>query len=251
MLIYFFLSFEYPKQKKFFVLIKFIFIFRADNAECSHKSLDSEAQNLKIHPSFLNFKTSTTAADIKYLRINFAPSTRIFSGVGEIFINLKELSITRQSIKFVERYDFVGLTQLEGLYLYENQIEFLPEDVFWDLPNLEELWLQSNKIKKLPENIFKNLKKLKRIDMFGNKIEHFPENLFANNMEIEFISAYNNPLKTIDVDFTALKNLRWLGLSNANCIDFHAENATKVSEALRLINQNCTKTTQNEKSSTK
>jgi Leucine rich repeat len=224
------------------VLIKINFIFRTHWASCSHKNLNTEAQNLKIRPTFLNFKTVTTAADIAHLWINFSPSTYIFSGIGETFINLKELWINRQSIKFVERSDFAGLTQLEVLLLFQNQIEFLPEDVFWDLPNLERLWFFGNKIKKLPENIFKNLKKLRVINFSGNRIEHLPRNLFANNLEIEFISAYNNPLKVIDVDFTKLKILKLLNLRNANCINFEDRFNNQLREAQRLINQNCTET---------
>jgi Leucine-rich repeat (LRR) protein len=193
----------------------------------------------------LNSETVKTAADFMHLWINFAPSIHIFSGIGETFSNLKTLLIVQQSIKFVERSDFVDLTQLERLGLNKNQIEFLPEDVFWDLPNLKELWLRDNKIKKLPENIFKNLKKLKFIGLHDNKIDHLPKDLFANNLEIELIWAADNPLKTIDVDFTELKDLSLLNLLNANCINFVARNATQVKEAQRRINQNCRKTTQN------
>jgi Leucine-rich repeat (LRR) protein len=193
----------------------------------------------------VNYKTVKRAADIKLLYINFAPSTHIFSGIGENFSNLNKLLIIRQHIKFVERSDFVGLTQLEQLWLDGNKIEFLPEDVFWDLPNLKYLNLNSNKIKKLPENIFKNLKKLRDIRLDDNKIEHLPKDLFMNNLEIESIFAHNNPLKVIDVDFIALKNLRWLDLEYANCINFDARDSTQVQEVQRLINQNCRKTTQN------
>jgi Leucine-rich repeat (LRR) protein len=193
----------------------------------------------------LNYETFTTAADITHLRIDFASSTHILSGIGETFSNLKTLLITEQPIKFVERSDFAGLTQLEYLELSWNQIEFLPEDVFWDLPNLEELYLFDNKIKKLPVNIFKSLKKLKTIWLSSNKIDHLPKDLFVNNLEIEWILADYNPLKVIDVNFTKLKNLRQLYLGNANCIDFSAFNAIEVQEALLLINENCTRTTQN------
>jgi Leucine-rich repeat (LRR) protein len=224
--------------------LKNIFIFRPDWAECSHNHLNAESQNLKIRPKFLNFTTVISTADIKYLNINFTTSTHIFSGIGETFSTLKELWIQSQSIKFVERSDFAGLRQLENLDLQANQIEFLPEDVFWDLPNLESLSLAANKIKKLPQSIFKNLRKLKQISLFRNKINHLPENLFANNFEIKIVFAENIPLQTIDVDFTALKNLRWLDLLNANCISFFARSATQFQETQRLINQNCTKMSQ-------
>jgi Leucine-rich repeat (LRR) protein len=227
------------------VLVKNIFIFRQDFTICSHKSLNTEAENLKIRPNFLNNTTVIRAADIKVLNINFAPSTHIFSGIGETFSNLYYLYVEDQSIKFVERSDFAGLMKLERLGLNGNQIEILPEDVFWNLPNLKELKLSNNKIKKLPVNIFKNLKKLETISLSDNKIEHLPRSLFTNNLEIETIIAYNNPLKVIDVDFTKLKNLSWLNLKYANCINFWADNSNQVQEAQRLINQNCTRTTQN------
>jgi Leucine-rich repeat (LRR) protein len=192
----------------------------------------------------LNYEEIVSAADIKNLEINFAPSTHIFSGIGENFSNLKELWITHQFIKFVERSNFVGLTQLEQLYLRGNQIEFLPENVFWDLPNLELLNLRDNKIKKLPENVFKNLRKIQQIFLSINKIEHLPKNLFVNNLEIEEIYVHDNPLKIIDVDFTALKKLRYLDLQNQNCINFNAYNEAQSQETQQLINQNCRKTTQ-------
>lgn len=193
-------------------------------------------QNIKIRPKFSI--SPTNAFGVKQLSINFAPSTHISSGIGERFSNLKSLWIKKQSIKFIERSDFAGLTQLEDLYLFRNQIEILPEDVFWDL-NLKMLKLNKNKIKKLPLNIFKSLTKIKGINFADNMIEHLPKNLFANNLELESISAYNNPLKTIDVDFTNLRSLEDLGLHNANCIDFYAQSRMKVQEAQRLINRNC------------
>jgi Leucine-rich repeat (LRR) protein len=179
------------------------------------------------------------------LDINFKPSTEIFSGIGETFINLKSLWIRSQTIKFVERSDFVGLTQLEDLILNGNQIEFLPEDVFWDLPNLKLLKLSGNKIKKLPKNIFKNLKKLKEINLSDNKIDYLPKNLFMETKKIERFYAYDNPLKVIDVDFTKFFYLSYLNLRNARCVNYIAYDPNFIQEAQLIINENCIKTTQN------
>jgi Leucine-rich repeat (LRR) protein len=174
------------------------------------------AQHLKIHPKLQNL----ISIGIKKLKINLTPSTHIFSGIGEYFSNLKELWIQDQSLKFVDRSDFAGLTQLEKLRLDQNQIEFLFNNVFWDLPNLEE------------------------IDLSNNKIDYLPKDLFLKNLEIERIWASNNPLKVIDVDFTTFKNLFYINLSNAKCVNIIAYDPTLVQEAQLIINENCRKTTQ-------
>lgn len=193
----------------------------------------TDGSKLQNSPNFLESRE-------KSHRFRFGElDTQIYAGFGETFPNLIRFDAF-DSIVFVERENFAGMTKLELLFLSGNKIEFLPEDVFWDLTSLERLEFYSNKIEKIPENIFKNLRKLKSLSFSFNKIEHLPKSLFVNNLEIEYLVAGNNPLKTIGVDFLKLPNLNSLNLENSNCIDFEAWNKMKIPEAQQRIHQNCT-----------
>jgi Leucine-rich repeat (LRR) protein len=194
-------------------------------------------RNLKFHPIWR--RTGISAADVRWVWIDFYTSLHIFAGIGENFVNLERLIVSYQQTKFIERSNFRNLAKLEKLYLNHNKIEFLPENVFNDLPNLIRLCLDVNQIKNLPENIFKNLRKLKTISFDINKIEYLPRNLFANNLELERILASRNPLKTIDADFTNIPTLNRLDLTNATCIDFWAKSRTEIVRAQQIINEQC------------
>lgn len=102
------------------------------------------------------------------MEFKFTPSPIIYTGIGENFPKLTNLWIRNQYIKYVERENFAGLTNLEVLNLKNNKIEFLPEDVFSDLSNLEELLIHVNRIKHFPANIFEKLTKIERILTYEN-----------------------------------------------------------------------------------
>lgn len=197
-------------------------------------------RDLKIQPKFPNYGEVTSAVDVKILKVNFVSSTHVFAGIGEAFPNLKQLNILEQSIKFIERENFINLTQLVWLSFWENKIEFLPEDVFYDLLNLKILGLDDNRIKKLPEKIFSNLRKIETIRLDNNTIEHLPRNLFENNADLKNLFLLENPLKTVDVNFIKLTKLYNFDLTRANCVDFYARNKLQIPEVQQIISQNCT-----------
>lgn len=208
--------------------------------QCSHKFSGDFNRNLKIKPNFQNHQTVRNAASVQILELKMANSTIILPDIGKTFPNLVELWIVTQRIRFVEREDFVNLSQLIELLLYKNEIRFLPENVFWDLTNLEVLDLISNRISEISENIFINLKKIKTINFGRNNIQHLPENLFINNHELESINFSENRLRTINVDFLMLANLNELYLQKSNCIDLNMITILDIIEIQQVINQNCT-----------
>ena len=175
-------------------------------------------RNLKIHTNHQNYSSFTG------LNLKIKPSQHIFAGIGENFYNLASFEVSNQSLKFIERDDFVGLPKLEALKLNENQIEFLPVDVFLDLPKLYYLNLEGNQIKELPENLLKNLRSLKKLKIHSNKINHLPKNLFAYNLILEAVNFRNNPIKTIDVDFKLLPNLKIFNETDESCFMNTARN---------------------------
>lgn len=120
------------------------------------------------------------ATDIDQLNINFTLSPHIFTGIGENFPKLKSLCIIDQSIEVIEREDFLGLVNLEGLFLNGNKINFLPGDVLYDLQNLRYFDISRNLIKRFHPNIFKML------------------------TNIEGIGAYGNPGKMNEIDFSTI-----------------------------------------------
>ena len=182
------------------IKLKITFLDRFAN--CSHNFTGPMTRNLKIQES------SGNATKVIVLDINFSPSTHIFSGLGENFINLRILFIAKQPIKFVERQNFFGLQKLHQLSLYSNEIEFLHEDLLWDLPNLRILQLSDNRIMDLPGKLFMNLRDVGELSFDRNLIKTLASNIFSNNFQLAWLYTYNNTLKTSGVNFTAIQNVR-------------------------------------------
>jgi Leucine-rich repeat (LRR) protein len=149
------------------ILSIFHYVFLANLSEydsyvvCRHNYDGPMTRNLKIRQTDVNYTED--------LRVDFSPSPRIFAGIGENFLNLINLEIIEQKIRFVERGNFVGLTKLETLNLGTNEISSLPEDAFFELTNLRRLFITDNQIKQLPSRIFSNLQKIELIGTVGNQ----------------------------------------------------------------------------------
>lgn len=146
----------------------------------------------------------------------YLPNTSIFATK---FKNLKNFWVSRSQLKFIERSKLRNLENITVLCLNNNNIEEIPGDSFQDLKSLEVLWLHNNKIIELNEDLLSSLEKLAVIDARNNLIKHLPQKLFVKNANLKVVNFEYNFIQNIDVDFTLLKNIKWVVVSHNECID--------------------------------
>lgn len=203
-----------------------------------HSEIGNMNQNFKIRP---NFPKPNQAREVRRLSIKFNPSTEIFYGLGETFPNLETLSILYDTISIIKRRDFANMEQLRDLLLGSSPINFIAEDVFWDLIHLNDLTLSYTKIEKLPKNVFRKMRKLLELYLHNNQLTHLDRDLFANNLQLARIFLKDNKIKTINIDFTKLTQIEFLGLEGNICIDQEYKEATTptLQQFQDTINRNC------------
>jgi len=109
--------------------------------------------------------------------------------------NSKELELSRLGINEIP-FEISQLTQLQILYLSDNQITEIPESIS-NLTSLVIFDLSGNQITEIPESI-SNLTSLQYLHLSGNQIE-IPE---------EILSQYFNPKVILDYYFRSKRGAR-------------------------------------------
>ncbi|XP_031565009.1 leucine-rich repeat-containing protein 15-like [Actinia tenebrosa] len=102
---------------------------------------------------------------------------------------LSTLTLNNNQIEKIHKDSFMGLKDLQELYLFNNVITQLPDGVFANL-TLKYLFLNGNRLKKLTGRPFKGMKKTKTaIYFFGNDIQHIDNDYFndlGNETMVDF-----------------------------------------------------------------
>ena len=149
------------------------------------------------------------------------------------------LDVSNQSISDLKAGDFNGLTQLQLLYLFDNQLTTLPVGVFAGLTQLrtlfldnsglttlpvgvlagltrlEILWLNHNKLTTLPGGVFDGLTQLRRLYLNNNQLNTLPDDVFAGLTSLIELDLNNNELNTLPVGvFAGLTALTQLQLND-------------------------------------
>jgi Leucine-rich repeat (LRR) protein len=70
-----------------------------------------------------------------------------------IFPRLKAIDITDCGLKELIREDFVGLENIEGLYIQSNQIAALPDDLFENMNKLTRVSFWNNKLGRITSQL--------------------------------------------------------------------------------------------------
>jgi hypothetical protein len=190
---------------------------------CSHRHTKPWNKNMK-------FSAKVKTHENVSVRIELAPFDRIIFGIGEVFQNLKGLSIAYEGIKEVKAENFANMESMTELNLNGNKLKNLRENIFENLENLEKLYLSGNQLGKLPPKIFYNQRKLKKVELGSNRLTYLDKEIFANNLMLEKVSLYGNILKQIYFDFTKLPNLNELNLNKNDCIDWEHGSSTIYSD---------------------
>ena len=123
---------------------------------------------------------------------------------------------------------YSNLTNLETLYLYDNDAPTIDEAAFANLPSLKNLWLQNQVISDgngggLPTGVFAGLTALEQLYLDKTGISDVNADWFTDLTSLTLLRLRNNAIETLPAGvFSKLTNLNELRLENNNIISLDA-----------------------------
>ena len=122
--------------------------------------------------------------------------------------DLKELSLRRNDISYLEPKLFHENNKLEEISLEHNQIESFHKDFFFHKYEVRILKLDFNRIKTLETTLFYSMRKLENLSLSNNLLTTISPEQFHQNMALKSLSLANNKLE--ELDFEVFRGLRLL-----------------------------------------
>ena len=117
---------------------------------------------------------------------------------------------SREPIVSLRAGDFLGLAELQELWLFRNRLTELPHGVFTGLDDLHRLHLGFNELAELPDSIFSGLSRLRDLSIQANQLERLAPNAFAGLSRLEELWIYENQLVEFPAGMSELVNLQKL-----------------------------------------
>lgn len=111
-------------------------------------------------------------------------------GLGLVFPDVQELTISTCGLKQISRGDFADFKNLVGLNLNGNKIMQVPVDVFFDLKSLKRLSLADNLVMFIDINMFGDLDNLETFELNSDKYYHLMSNKNRVSMMKKFARNY-------------------------------------------------------------
>ena len=124
---------------------------------------------------------------------------------GATTLNLSDLKLTKLPKAIA------SLTQLQQLYLHNNQLTKLPEAIA-SLTQLQQLHVHNNQLTELPEAIA-SLTQLQQLNLNNNQLTKLPEAI-ASLTHLRVLNLNNNQLTELPEAIASFKHLRLLYLNN-------------------------------------
>ena len=91
-------------------------------------------------------------------------------------------------------YDWFGdLSNLELLYLSENELSSLPGDTFDGFSNLKLLLLGNNDLTELSADLLEDLTNLEELELYNNQLAALPDGLFKGLSNLYNVDLLSNP----------------------------------------------------------
>ncbi|XP_078656761.1 uncharacterized protein LOC144902965 [Branchiostoma floridae x Branchiostoma belcheri] len=133
----------------------------------------------------------------------------MFMGLG----NLQRLWLYSNQLTTLPADTFVGLGNLQSLPLYDNQLDSLSAGTFVGLGSLDVLYLDSNQLTSLPADIFVGLGNLRFLYLHTNQLTSLSAGIFVGLGSLRHLFLYTNQLTSLSADiFVGLSNLQYLHL---------------------------------------
>ncbi|MBN3278488.1 LRIG3 protein, partial [Polyodon spathula] len=114
------------------------------------------------------------------------------------FSSLKELTVKRTSLLYLDSHAFHGLPMLQTLNLTEVNLSnaAMHQNAFAGLP-IRRLFLANNRLDQIQRGMFAGLMNLEHLDLSGNGLRSIEENAFANLVSLRFLNLNSNHFVTI------------------------------------------------------
>ena len=128
--------------------------------------------------------------------------------------NITVMYLQNRGIASLQRGDFDGLVNLQGLRLWGNDLTILPKGVFDSLGNLQMLGLGNNILTTLTSDVFDDLGNLLILDLCCNALTTLPGDVFDSLGNLQELHLNDNNFITLPSGvFSGLVSLQILGLS--------------------------------------
>ncbi|XP_054713799.1 LOW QUALITY PROTEIN: protein artichoke-like [Uloborus diversus] len=145
--------------------------------------------------------------------------------IGRIFLkqtNLEVVRITRSNVPAIGDRTFWPGRRMRVLDLSHNAITFLSESDFVGLKNLQELYLSDNLIFASPSAPFRHLISLRKLSLARNKLQTLVPRLFYLLSHLEELDLSGNALRNIEYEnLQDVKALKVLKLANCRLSHLH------------------------------
>ncbi len=143
------------------------------------------------------------------------PLDRLRAGDFLELSGLRELWLFDNELTELPAGIFAGLTELHRVILDANRLAELPEGLLAGLPKLEIFAVADNELTELPPDLFADLPRIRNVWLYGNHLTELPPELFhASAGTLEGIFLDGNELEALPADlFADLRRLEYLQLS--------------------------------------
>jgi Leucine-rich repeat (LRR) protein len=153
------------------------------------------------------------------------------------FINLKYLTVESAGLKelFISHFQFCS--EVEGIFLGNNELINLGRNSFYDCKNLKDLRFENNQIEELNPMVFGGLDDLMYVDLSFNKIRGINTEVFKDLEKLSQIRLNNNQLTAFDPQyFSVASSLISLDLSYNQISKIQPSQFQEIFKNLRDLN---------------
>lgn len=124
-----------------------------------------------------------------------------------------QLAGAADAIRELRAGDFAELTELERLWLYQNELTELPAGIFSGLEELVQINLAFNRLRRLPEGLLTGLTRLEDVSIQENELTRLPPDLLAGLTRLQGVWMYGNELTELPAGlFSDAVNLQEVNL---------------------------------------
>ena len=202
--------------------------FEVANNELTTIDPDFFQYNTQLRTLYL-YGNNLTTIDKRWLRTLSGLSAFWIHGNKITTLNANALTTTTD-----DGQTYTGPTQLNNLYLHDNEIATIHPDAFNGL-NLWSLRLDGNNIASLPSDVFDHMPRMADLRLYDNQLTRIEDGTFENQTNLRNLYLNRNRLTSIDASiFRGMTRLAFLEISNNQISSIHADAFADL-ELVRLI----------------